>query len=95
MLSVRFEPTIPAVMWLQIYAVGSTALMFSCEMTIYSYCIIESSVVVSYFTRINPLNAELIRICHLLALLGAHHILHLRRVRVKIEFSMYIWFFTR
>ena len=27
--------------------------------------------------RINPLNAELNPICHLLALLGAHHILHI------------------
>jgi len=32
---------------------------------------------------INPLNAELNLICHLLALLGAHHILHVSRVRVK------------
>jgi len=31
----------------------------------------------------NPLNAELNPICHLLALLGAHHILHVSRVRVK------------
>jgi hypothetical protein len=28
---------------------------------------------------INPLNAELNPICHLLALLGAHHILHISR----------------
>ena len=32
----------------------------------------------------NPLNAELNPICHLLALVGAHHILHVSRVRVKI-----------
>jgi hypothetical protein len=32
---------------------------------------------------INPLNFKLIPICHLLALLGAHHILHVSRVRVK------------
>jgi hypothetical protein len=31
----------------------------------------------------NPLNAELNPICHLLALLGAHHILHVSRVRVN------------
>jgi hypothetical protein len=29
----------------------------------------------------NPLNAELNPICHLLALLGAHHILHVSRIR--------------
>ena len=32
---------------------------------------------------LNPLNAELNPICHLLALLGAHHILHVSRIRVK------------
>jgi len=32
---------------------------------------------------INPLNAELNPICHLLVLLGAHHILHISRIRVK------------
>ena len=31
----------------------------------------------------NPLNAELNPICHLLALLGAHHILHVSGIRVK------------
>ena len=31
----------------------------------------------------NPLNAELIPICHLLALLGVHHFLHVSRIRVK------------
>ena len=35
--------------------------------------------------QINPLNVELNPICHLLALLGAHHILHISRVRVKLE----------
>jgi hypothetical protein len=32
---------------------------------------------------INALNAELNPICHLLALLGAHHILHISRIRVN------------
>jgi hypothetical protein len=32
---------------------------------------------------INTLNAELNPICHLLALLGAHHILHISGLRVK------------
>jgi len=30
-----------------------------------------------------PLNAELNAICHLLVLLGARHILHISRIRVK------------
>jgi len=34
---------------------------------------------------INPLNSELNLICHLLALLGAHLILHFSRLRVKDE----------
>ena len=33
--------------------------------------------------KFNPLNAELNPICLLLALLGAHHILHISRMRVK------------
>jgi hypothetical protein len=31
----------------------------------------------------NPLNANLITICHLLALLGAYHILHVGRISFK------------
>jgi hypothetical protein len=34
---------------------------------------------------INTSNAEFNPICHLLALLGGHHILHVSRVRVKKE----------
>jgi hypothetical protein len=33
----------------------------------------------------NPLNVDLNPICHLLALIGAHHILHVSRIRVKGE----------
>ena len=35
----------------------------------------------------NPLNSKLNPICHLLALLGAHHILHVSRMRVKGHFN--------
>jgi len=35
--------------------------------------------------NINPLNAELNPICHLLELLGAHHILHLSGLRVNMD----------
>jgi len=34
-------------------------------------------------TNINPLNAKLSPTCHLLALLGAHHIFHVSGLRVK------------
>ena len=44
---------------------------------------------------LNPLNAELNPICYLLALLGAHHFLHVSRIRVKsLTFRLlmsYIW----
>ena len=33
--------------------------------------------------RFNPLNAKLNPICHLLGLLGAYHILHISRIKVK------------
>ena len=43
----------------------------------------------------NPLNPELNSICYLLALLGAHHFLHVSRIRVKLlTFRLlmaYIW----
>jgi hypothetical protein len=32
----------------------------------------------------NPLNTQLNPICHLLALLGAHHIFHVSGIRVKM-----------
>jgi hypothetical protein len=39
----------------------------------------------------NPLNAELNPICHLLAFVGAHHILHTGRIRVKIKKKKLLW----
>jgi hypothetical protein len=33
--------------------------------------------------QFNPLKAKLNPICHLLALLGAHPVLHISRIRVK------------
>ena len=35
------------------------------------------------YVHFNPLNAELNPICYLLALLGAHHFLHVSRIRVE------------
>jgi len=42
------------------------------------------------YESINPLNAELNLICHLLILLGAHHILHVSRVRVNLIKWIYL-----
>ena len=41
--------------------------------------------VASCWAVINASNAELNPICHLLALLAAHHILHISRIRVNID----------
>jgi hypothetical protein len=41
--------------------------------------LLDATVIVNF----NRLNAKLNPICHLLALLGAHHILHISRIRVK------------
>ena len=46
-------------------------------------CIIEY-IVHNLSVSVNPLNAELNPIYHLLALLGAHHILHVSRIRVEM-----------
>ena len=45
-------------------------------------CISEQTAIISLYS-INPSNAELNPICHLLAFLGAHHILHVSRIRVQ------------
>jgi hypothetical protein len=48
----------------------------------------------SSIALINPLNAELHPICLLLALLGAHPILHISRIRVKLQNTLYRFFAT-
>jgi hypothetical protein len=42
----------------------------------------------------NPLNAKLHLIFHLLALLGAHHILHVSRIRVNYVIFYHNWYST-
>jgi len=45
---------------------------------------------------INPLNTKLNPICHLLALLGAHPILHVGRIRVNlVHFVMLMLLYNR
>ena len=43
-----------------------------------------SSTITDFQYLFNPLNPELNPICYLLALLGAHHFLHVTRIRVKL-----------
>ena len=51
--------------------------------------------VATTYIYINPLNHELNPICYLLTLLGAHHFLHVSRIRVKLltlrQLMSYIW----
>jgi hypothetical protein len=57
-----------------------------------SKCCLEG--ILSAWDFINPLNAPLNPICHLLALLAAHHILSVSRIRVK-GFYRYEYVFWR
>jgi len=54
------------------------------------YCLSMVTTVVR--TRLNPLNAELNSICHLLALLGVHHFLHVSRIRVNVNVTSPVFF---
>ena len=45
---------------------------------------IYSCIYLAWELTFNPLNPELNPICYLLALLGAHHFLHVSRIRVKL-----------
>jgi len=50
------------------------------------HCMVCGKVKLTYVSvrqLVNSLNAELNPICHLLALLGVHHFLHVSRIRVK------------
>jgi hypothetical protein len=46
------------------------------------------SFLILFNARINPLNAKLNPICHLLTLLGDHRILYVSRIRVKEAWSL-------
>jgi len=46
---------------------------------------------ISFF---NTVNAKLNPICHLLALLGAHHILHVSRISVKDHTCKYVFMYN-
>jgi hypothetical protein len=48
-----------------------------------NYVFVFMTRIISQYCNINPLNADLNPICHLLALLGAHPIFHVSRIRVK------------
>jgi hypothetical protein len=58
---------------------GPSHLLFV-QITFYHFSL---NILYSSPCTLNPLNAELNPICHLLALFVAHHILHVSRIRVK------------
>jgi len=66
-------------LFLDISFLRTYVLLFDCYKISYSYRWHKYGLTLTF----NPLNAELNPICHLLALLGAHHILHVSRIRVK------------
>ena len=57
-------------------------LTFWCTLSFFKHSSGLKKLYVIYMT-VNPLNPELNPICHLLALLGAHHFLHVSRTMVK------------
>ena len=60
-------------------------LIISTQMLSDVYCHQRSAeMIANSQVVINPLNPELNPICYLLALLGAHHFLHVSRIRVKL-----------
>ena len=64
----------------------STALIFEMkQLNIHAaYFSFIANKILKGLTKFNPLNAQLIPIYHLLALLGAHHIFHVSGLRVNV-----------
>jgi hypothetical protein len=72
-----------------VYTTDTTAISWSWKNTLTAIRLPVSKLCVTFFlwfcSQINTLNAELNPICHLLALLGAQHILHVSRIRVNVK----------
>jgi len=85
------KPRTPAIERPQAHALDRTATGISASfITVYLFwisCVLRTSLITSYSWNwvINPLNAKLNPVCHPLALLGAHHILHVSRLRVNFN----------
>jgi len=62
--------------------------MYGAQRTQYVWGILYTFLSFILPNSFNPLNAELNPICHLLALVGAHHILHVSRIRVN---AVMVW----
>ena len=63
-------------------------MFLRCWLHYYTKCnVIIYLFIYTFIILINPVNAELNTICHLLALLGARHIFHVSELRVKDAIS--------
>jgi len=56
----------------------------SVDLVLYDFFIFPKLKMVLRDGRFNPLNPKLNPICYLLALFGAHHFIHVSRIRVKL-----------
>jgi len=65
---------------------GEQIVSLTCNQQIHSKWVTTSHIImeIKKSHKINPLKPELNPICYLLALLGAHHFLHVSRIRVKL-----------
>ena len=81
----KFNWWLVFVYWTQnVWQVGYLDYVFACCSTVQIGRILLSERHMSRSQHINPSNAELNPICHLLILLRAHPILHVSRIRVKV-----------
>ena len=85
--------------WIALLTLHTTVSKFLCFWYRLLKCVTPggSKIKKKKYIYINPLNPELNPICYLLALLGAHHFLHVSRIRVKsltlgrLMSYIYIW----
>jgi hypothetical protein len=78
---------LPTVTYRKVYTVSAHVHMLSVTLVILPFLQWANVQALRELSLLNPLNAELNPICHLLALLGAHLIFHISRIRVKMQVS--------
>ena len=71
--------------WNTVYVGCVLFLFLSCRQPFEVWCLLTCGTDNHRCRWVNPLNADLNPICYLLALLGAHHFLHVSRIRFKRE----------
>ena len=76
--------SLSVLIWRDVMQVGAAEQRWQMAQITCGYFQLYHSLVGMQENNINPLKPELNRICYLLALLGAHHFLHVSRIRVKL-----------